>query len=262
MKIKADMKSETWQNSSDERFVFGLSDQGVVSQACCVERKRHKIPEKNTLVNHDFFKMKEDNECYLYTSITHFDEKLECPPKPLENLSRKSKLTIYCHGNKFSIFTIDNKKYRALNAGEFVTILKGLGLTEIGVLKIESCNLGKGKFIDELKEKLKENEIKFGYISAPKGLFANTFFNVSAGKMKHKIESKIGIKSTCQKPHIGCNVPIALLAPPIVLLGPAFFSKKSITKFCFAMPSHCPGHRKIVKGDLDIEFPGTVYRRH
>lgn len=48
--------------------------------------------------------------------------------------------------------------------------LKGYGLKEVGVLRLDSCNVGSGFFLKALKSQLEKADISFGYLSSPKGL--------------------------------------------------------------------------------------------
>lgn len=52
--------------------------------------------------------------------------------------------------------------------------LQSYGLKEVGVLRLDSCNVGDGDYLVRLKKELDLLNIKVGYLSAPNGYLQAT----------------------------------------------------------------------------------------
>jgi len=129
----------------------------------------------------------------------------------------ESRLDLCGHGDAEGIGHLD--------AAQLADVLQGAGLKQLGVLKIEACNVGKGNYLNELKAELTKRGIDVGYISAPTDYFSeNRTYEVKDGAERVKTELPI-----LPKKMVGAFKPAAL------------------------------GGMKIVKGNVDIGFPGTRY---
>ncbi|AYR24567.1 hypothetical protein RC54_12360 [Herbaspirillum rubrisubalbicans] len=138
----------------------------------------------------------------------------------LGRLDRTCRLDLHGHGDMFG-FEGD---------GPFILAckLKRAGLKEVGVIKLQSCRNGKGDFLKEFLEALSQLGIKVGYVSAP---VADLLENRSVAKIA-------GREFTYQALFY---MPSKLIRKKYGLFIPETFGLK------------------VVKGNIDVRFPGTRY---
>lgn len=116
-------------------------------------------------------------------------------------------------------------------------MLQQLGLKSVGVLKFQSCLVGRGQFLVQLKHELHLRGIQVGYLSGYTGVLLDPRFIVDLCGRKFRLDSNIGLK---------------LLFPPA---WPTLFGKGKSVWGIFP-PSWC---QKVVKGDAHVRFAGTRY---
>ena len=74
------------------------------------------------------------------------------------------------HGNPYGpICSNQSGLETSLSPTELAKKLFDLGLREVGVLKVQSCNVGGGFYLTKLEQALKKTGINVGFLAAPKG---------------------------------------------------------------------------------------------
>ena len=90
--------------------------------------------------------------------------------KQLSHLTFSDRLDIVAHGNPYGPVSFNSHHlYQTLSAPELAKQLHFSGLREVGVLKLQSCNVGGGYYVKQLAQALDRHGIRVGFISAPKG---------------------------------------------------------------------------------------------
>ncbi|MCX8565908.1 MAG: hypothetical protein ON057_000635 [Glomeribacter sp. 1016415] len=183
----------------------------------------HKISRKKCFYFDTQIMIDEDHVRTINKSGTLYKNEFGTSISPESKLLQKVRLTdrldIHGHGNE--------KFFSGMPAEELAYALKNAGLSEVGILKLQSCNVGKGKeesFLYEFKDALNSQGINFGYICGPTGYLTDWRFAVETAKFK-------------------CNIR-----------GLPFVFKKTVNGF---MPEIFG--LQVVKGNQDIVFPGTRY---
>ena len=138
----------------------------------------------------------------------------------LERLDLSSRLDISAHGNNDAVVPDQE------SAAQLARRLHDSGLREVGVLKIEASKIGERDYLDKLKAELDALGVKVGYLSAPKDFFANF---------------KTYERGTNGRERVFKEIPLL----PGKAIGGAFSPET------FGL--------KVLKGNVDIAFPGTRY---
>lgn len=88
----------------------------------------------------------------------------------LADLTFDDRLDIVAHGNPYGPVSIGNIDIEtSISPRGLVEQLKAQGLRQVGVLKLQSCNVGGGFYLPALSSELQRAGIDVGFISAPKG---------------------------------------------------------------------------------------------
>ncbi|GLT19593.1 hypothetical protein GCM10007938_33750 [Vibrio zhanjiangensis] len=88
----------------------------------------------------------------------------------LSSLTFNHRLDIVAHGNPYGPICSDQSGFEtSLTPSGLARKLFDLGLRQVGVLKIQSCNLGGGFYLGKLDQELKKAGINVGFLAAPKG---------------------------------------------------------------------------------------------
>ncbi|MFY2506743.1 hypothetical protein ACN3E9_00070 [Vibrio pectenicida] len=88
----------------------------------------------------------------------------------LSSLTFNHRLDVVAHGNPYGPICSDqNGLETSLTPSGLARKLFDLGLRQVGVLKIQSCNIGGGFYLTQLERALKKTGIDVGFLSAPKG---------------------------------------------------------------------------------------------
>lgn len=88
----------------------------------------------------------------------------------LAHLGLSDRLDLVAHGNPYGPTGHGQCSFEhSLSASELAMQLFQLGLRELGVLKLQSCNIGGGFYLNQLKNELEKLSIKIGFLSAPAG---------------------------------------------------------------------------------------------
>lgn len=94
-------------------------------------------------------------------------------PNQLSSLTFDHRLDIVAHGNPYGpICANQNGSYAPITPVDLARKLYALGLRQLGVLKVQSCNVGGGFYLSKLDTELKKVGIDIGFIAAPKGYLA------------------------------------------------------------------------------------------
>ncbi|MGR5159361.1 hypothetical protein [Vibrio owensii] len=88
----------------------------------------------------------------------------------LSSLTFNHRLDVVAHGNPYGPVCMNqNGIETSLTPGELARKLFDLGLRQVGVLKVQSCNVGGGFYLSKLETELKKTGIEVGFLVAPKG---------------------------------------------------------------------------------------------
>lgn len=94
-------------------------------------------------------------------------------PNQLSSLTFDHRLDLVAHGNPYGpICANQNGSYAPITPVDLARKLYALGLRQVGVLKVQSCNVGGGFYLSKLETELKKVGIDVGFIAAPKGYLA------------------------------------------------------------------------------------------
>ncbi len=207
---------------NNERYSISTESDSVIEHGARVHARAKKIENKKRFYFDKSIYIEQDNcrlirgNPYRYKNKKEFGTLIDQNYKPLSNIKLTSRLDIHGHG--------DTDHFSELSAEDLASALWNAGLTEVGILKLQACNVGKGDFLIHLKQELDKFGIKVGYISGHKGIFVDwrrevRIFNY-AFNIKH----------------------------------PPFFPAKTVG---FLIPETY--RLRVIKGNIDIAFPGTRY---
>ena len=131
----------------EEVFLLILDDRNVAVRSCIIAcKKRYEIPESHII------------------KITKTNRGL-VTGRELSAVSLRSKLIVISHGTERTLQTCFQGE---INHFEFFELLLELGLKEAGIISFKACNIGKGTFLEDLRNEL-FNELEVGYLLAYKG---------------------------------------------------------------------------------------------
>jgi hypothetical protein len=182
-------------------------------------------------------------------NIINFDESFEHS----QPIYKNSRIDILAHGNYTQIAVKEgNKGIQELSAPsreqnlrpnspklkrpqEVADSLKKLGVTEVGVVRFYSCEVGNKKFLENFSRQAYSIDLKVGYATGYTGMIApKTTTDIVKLHVPHNLRDRTGIRADFVNDFI--LRPLSRLAP--IPAGLA---------------------RETVKGGLDVNFPGTRY---
>jgi hypothetical protein len=134
------------------------------------------------------------------------------------------RLDIHSHGTEFAT--------GQLSAEQLAEKLHHYGVRRVGVLKIQACDVGKGDYLERLRGALHALGIEVGYLCAPTGKMHDVRVIVKVPGLAPRIATGIGIQT----------------APRAILVGKGIRDVAPETSGL-----------KVIKGTVDIAFPGTRY---
>ncbi|BBO59095.1 hypothetical protein [Mycoavidus sp. B2-EB] len=206
---------------AQKRYVLSTEEDFTIRCNARAQAIDHQIPKENCFYFDRFIMINPSHVRAINKSGILYKNEFGTPIFPEEGWLQKVKLAdrldIHGHGNEES--------FSDMSAEELAYALKSAGLNEVGILKLQSCNVGKGdeeSFLYELKGALDGQGVNFGYICGPTGSLTDWRVAVETSKLNIRM-------------------------PPFVL-------KKTVN---FFMPAIFG--LQVVKGNLDIVFPGTRY---
>ncbi len=199
--LKIGEKNRSASSAEKNRYIISSESDRTIQDSAIVNGLTRKVPEKNRYFIHD---LRQDGGHESFSRPVYEGS--------LSKLDKHSRLDLFGHGN-----TNNFERYDAKTVAQF---LHRAGLKEVGILKVQACNVGKGDFLSELKDALIGKGVGVGYVSGPTG-----------EALDMRIHQKI-LGQDC-----------------IVGLSPFKFVGNVPEKFAL----------KVVKGNLDVAFPGTRY---
>lgn len=185
----------------EQRFVIAGSEPQI-REGGLVNAIDHGVPKTQ------WYEMAESCDAKFGASL--YDQ-----PKALSALNRTSRLDLHGHGGH------DN--FNGKTPFELASILYKAGLRNVGVIKFQSCDVGKGDYLREFVAELDDLGAKVGYVSGANDVF---FDERLAGKVYGKEFT----------------------------YAPCFYAPRKIIGFLpetFGLV--------VVKGTLDLHFPNTRY---
>jgi hypothetical protein len=135
---------------------------------------------------------------------------------PLSSLTIRDRIDLHGHGS--------TESFENFTPSALAEFLINKGLTNIGVIKIQSCDAGKKNFLIDLKNHLIYDGVNVGYLSGPKSGLSDMRFNLNFRGHSFNIL-------------------------------PIFYAPKKIVGF---LPEKF--NLRVVKGNADISFSGTRYQ--
>ncbi|TGC20907.1 hypothetical protein [Escherichia sp. E1130] len=152
---------QTWRNTPEKNFIYKIgtnedSSPDLLERHARSSRATRGIPQENF-----FADVAQDPLAHRRSAPFNVID-----GGSLSSLDKNSRLDVSAHGNR-------NGPVAGLNnitAKELVDKLWDAGLREVGVLRVDACNVGNGAYLLQLKTALNAKGIRFGYIAAPNGL--------------------------------------------------------------------------------------------
>lgn len=186
-----------------DRYVASSSNERAIRDSAASNAIHRKVPQDNRFTTGSAHKGKSFATFWNGETLTA--------------LTKTSRLDLHGHGNisGFSNYS---------SAAELAQHLQMAGLKEVGVLKLQACDVGKGDYLQQLKNELTNRGIKVGYISAPVGTATDV-----------RIPAKIAGRE------FNIRIPVPVPTKSVNALLPEKFGLKTI------------------KGNIDVRFPGTRY---
>ena len=168
--------------------------------------------------------------------------------EPLKDIKLTDRLNIIAHGSASHV-EINDEIQVTLDAQNNVTSVKigsishlkatGLapklfnaGLREVGVIKLSSCNAGTGRLLEDLLFALDQLNVNVGYVSGPRGEIADVRMPVKIGAFQTNLR-RMGSRALFRK--------AVFLNDNLWYPRPERFGLR------------------VVKGNVDLRFPGTRY---
>ena len=148
--------------------------------------------------------------------------------RPLESIGETDRLTIHAHGSETHL-----SEALLYEPRQLAQMLHQAGLRQVGILKISSCEIGAGKYLEELKEALDARGVKVGYLSAPIGILMDNRIPVQVCGVEFTINNNLG-------------------------RGHFMLGNKVVQRPDKKIVPERHGLR-VVKGNADVRFPGTRY---
>lgn len=154
---------DAWINNPERHFILQLGETGgrhwrTLETAVRSVINKRKIPSSNVY-----------GEYYN----THPSSIFQLPTgSSFSSLTKKDRLDLCIHGTRLGPLDGGNAEHAPVNytARLVAERLSQYGLKEVGVLRLDSCNVGIGVYLQQLKSALTEKGIKCGFICAPNGV--------------------------------------------------------------------------------------------
>jgi len=139
----------------------------------------------------------------------------------LGGLTLRDRLNIHGHGNHAQVFSGD----AAFSAEQLAEKLVSCGLKEVGVLKFQSCDVGRGEYLKELRDELARRGVAVGYLAGYTGLYCDS-------RIPFHLCGIRGFVDPC-------------IAPVVLKHG--------------IIPARARKATTVVRGNADVRFPHTLY---
>lgn len=155
-------KVQNWTTNPARHYILQLGDTGghrwkLLESYIWSSIKKRGMPEGNLFC--EFSKIRP-------TSFSNHPEN-----SSFSALTINERLDIVIHGSIYGPSDCGDDIYLPTNytAHAVAQRLLSYGLKEIGVLRLDSCHVGAGAYLHQLKQALTGVGIKFGYLCAPNG---------------------------------------------------------------------------------------------
>jgi hypothetical protein len=154
--------SSTWSSNPRRHYILQLGETGganweVFESYASGSMKKRGIPPSNV-----FGELATTRNSRLFRQPN---------AKSLAHLTAQDRLDLAIHGSRLGPSDSGGGVQRFTNytAKLLVEKLQSYGLREVGVLRLDSCNVGSGHYLTALKAELERVGIKAGYLSSPNG---------------------------------------------------------------------------------------------
>ncbi len=218
-KPRAESQQIIQKRLGKERYSISTESDFAIEHGARVHARARKIETDNRFYFNKEIFINEDDIYIInekpakYKSKKEFGIPINYADKPLSKINLTSRLDLHGHGN------IDN--FSELTAEDLARALYNAGLTEVGIIKLHACNVGKEYFLIDFKKELNKLKIKVGYISGPTGIAVDW-----------RVEARI------------LNHEFSIHCLPFKTVG-------------FLIPEKY--RLRVIKGNIDIAFPSTRY---
>ena len=159
-----------WVNSGQFRYVLLLGKgkpESLFTHYANNVKSRYQIPVKNLFSDGYVTSSRLKN---IFPTISN---------NQLADLTFNDRLDIVAHGNPYGPVSIGNIGIEtSISARALVNKLQAHGLRQVGVLKLQSCNVGGGFYLSSLASELQRADIDVGFISAPKHTYLHTLTKI------------------------------------------------------------------------------------
>jgi hypothetical protein len=154
--------SSTWSSNPRRHYILQLGETGGANwedfeKYASSSMKKRRIPPSNV-----FGELATTRSSQLFqqpdaTSLAH--------------LTAQDRLDLAIHGSRLGPSDSGGgiQQFTNYTPKLLVDKLKSYGLREIGVLRLDSCNVGTGYYLTSLKAELDKKGIKVGYLGSPNG---------------------------------------------------------------------------------------------
>jgi len=146
-----------------QRYIFQIGDTGGEKWQLFDEYARSSMRNHDIPLNHVFGEMRGLRP----------DSFVQKPKiNTLSGLTLNDRLDIPVHGSitgPADSGVRNLASYQSFSPAQLVQKLQSYGLKEVGILRIDSCHVGAGFYLPEVKRMLDRAGIKVGYLSAPNG---------------------------------------------------------------------------------------------
>ncbi|WP_146745739.1 hypothetical protein V1599_20760 [Enterobacter sp. ECC-175] len=203
-----------WTNTPAKHYVVQIGQYGGLHPAQFDKYAKSTVKKRNIPYDNFFGEMANNHNNTIFNSPE---------ADSLASLDVFSRLDVVVHGNRNSPFEArefyqTNEQGRSVKAREETQFtakvmaekLAAMGLKNVGVLRLDSCNVGAGAYLQQLRAALRDLDIRVGYLAAPNGYL--------------------------QDVHI-----------PFTATRPVYSWRFWEDRWT------------VIKGNLDVEFPGTRY---
>ena len=184
--------------------------------------------EDGTCHTSEAHRIRHDIEWGKNVGVDRFLHGIAIYDRPLESIGETDRLTIQAHGNETHVS--DALLYEPRQLAQ---MLYGAGLRQVGILKISSCEIGAGTFLEELKAALDSRGVKVGYLSAPIGILLDNRIPMQVCGVEFTINNNLG-------------------------RGRSVLGNKGVQRPDGKLVPERHGLR-VVKGNVDLRFQGTRY---
>lgn len=162
-----------WTNTPAKHYVVQIGQHGGLHPAQFDKYAKSTINKRNIPYDNLFGEMANNQTDTVFNTPQI---------NSLASLDALSRLDVVVHGNRNSPFEARefyqiNEEGRLVKAREETLFtanvmaekLAAMGLKQVGVLRLDSCNVGAGAYLQQLKAALRKLNISVGYLAAPNG---------------------------------------------------------------------------------------------